>query len=833
MCAVCAVSVSTIFINLSILPMPLYSHNAPNCQVSDQEETPVKEYVEVINVEVIVRALRSGQPAAGLPQAVFTLYENGEKQKITSFMEVRRKIGLTGKTEQAVEAPQMGQAVKPVEQTEPTPKRLFFIYTWIAEPGSRCPEALDYFFRQIYRDGDYALIIVKDQAFKITRTDEIAKILPQIKNKIEENARQVKIESDQMREKADLLLRTFETKFKGYERLSQMNQKEAQGNMRILVERLTTEYRALWDEYKYKYVYLNTEKLKAIAASLKSVNLQKWGLIFYQRETFPQFNPESNFIERNESFDNLMELRTMFESLTREMKAPSFSMVQLEGIRQAFIEANATFHLLLFEKRASGQPGRYISDDYIHSDWQNAFKGISEATGGEVINSDKLQESLQQAVEKEDIYYRLTYAPKLSSVNNLRRIEVKAAEKSLDLLYNREVLLQKTNEITIDNISFTYPTLEFTLGHYQQLFDGRQLYGDIEFTLTAIDSAGKKISIKKNFEPGEEEITYALKLNFPSGGKYTLIIEALDRQTGKTALYSEEVKAAEVSPTGFDDHVLITEVQEKDPAVDMYGKNKLKALLAAAAGYCEKLQNATYYFTCQETIVETTFAQQKQVSSDTYVYDYQIIMEDNGKIKEKRAVIENSAYKDDDPKHKGKAANQEVRDLVITKFYSRYPFLMPVTLVARENQPYFRYRLLAEEQLSGRQTFKINVEPRQNNLGNINHGVVWLDAVDGSVIKIQLDPRSINGIERLQETAGRKGAKLKVTDTHWYELKKGSVRFPNRTEIYEAYLVPPAAGPVNPATATMEASEETRTLFNYTNYRFFKVNVNVVDTQHD
>lgn len=841
---VCAVwALYVVFVGL---PPRLNAQNLPNPRDPGQEENPVKEYVEVINVEVVVRALRGGQPAAGLPQSVFTLYENEKKQTITSFMEVRRKIGITAKSAGAGGMPEPAPLTEPAEPAEPValaeppPKRLFFIYTWISEPGSLCPEALDDFFQQIYREGDYALIIVKDQAFKITRADEIPTNLPQIKNKIEENARQTKKESDQMREKADALLRDFEVQFKTLERQSPGNQKMLEESKRVLVDRLTTGYRALWDEYKYKNVYLNTEKLKAIASSLKTVNLQKWGLVFYQRETFPQFNPESIFIERNESFDNLMELRTLFETLSREMKTPSFSVVQLEGVRQAFIDANATFHLLLFEKHTTGQPGRYITDDYIHSDWQIAFKSISEATGGGVIDSDKLRESLRQTVEKEDIYYRLTYAPKITADNNAREIEVKAAEKSLHLLYNREVILQKANEITIDNFSFTYPILEFTLDHYQQLFDGRQLYGDIEFTLTAIDPGGKKLSIKKTFEPAEEEITYALKLNFPHAGKYTLIVEALDRQTGKTALYSEEIKAPDVlstpsaagfSKTGFDDSVLITEVHEKDPAIDIYGKNKLKALLAIAADYCEKLKNATYYFTCREKITESTFVRQQEVRSDAYVYDYQIIMEDNGKINEKRSVIENTAYKDGDPKIKGKAEISEVRDLVITKFYSKYPFLMPVTLLSRENQKYFRYRLLAEEQVGGRQTFKINVEPRQNNLGSINHGVVWVDAADGSVIKIELNPRAINGIERLRETAGRKGTKLKVTDTHWYEIKKGGVRFPNRTEIHEAYLAPPASGLVIPGP--LAALEETRTVFSYSSYRFFKVNVNVVDTQHN
>ena len=57
------------------------------------QKSETREYVEVVNVSLVVRALKKGQPVAGLQQKDFTLYENGKPRTLTSFQEIRRKVG--------------------------------------------------------------------------------------------------------------------------------------------------------------------------------------------------------------------------------------------------------------------------------------------------------------------------------------------------------------------------------------------------------------------------------------------------------------------------------------------------------------------------------------------------------------------------------------------------------------------------------------------------------------------------------------------------------------------------------------------------------------------
>ena len=57
-----------------------------------QEEEPLRETVEVVNVEVPVRVYYKGQPVPNLTRSDFKLYENRKLQDIKGFICKRKKI---------------------------------------------------------------------------------------------------------------------------------------------------------------------------------------------------------------------------------------------------------------------------------------------------------------------------------------------------------------------------------------------------------------------------------------------------------------------------------------------------------------------------------------------------------------------------------------------------------------------------------------------------------------------------------------------------------------------------------------------------------------------
>lgn len=771
-----------------------------------QENQQVQEFVEVVNVEVIVRALRKGKPVSGLNESDFTLFENGNRQKITSFMEVKRKIGA-------------GQETVIDEPKKPGKRRVFFLYFRIAEPSPQYHDALDYFFQHVYKDGDYVLIIIDNFAFKITRHHQLTETVQNVKAKLDEVARRAKSEKDMVLRELEELFRNFQTDLRQNE---MRNQPQT-----TLVDRLISQYRSAWEQYKIKYTNVNVENIKALAASLKDVELEKWGLVFYQHDTFPRFNPESIFVEAEDSFKYVLQIRKAFTAFDREMQLPVGSLDFLKEVQQAFIDANATFHLLLSSTRSAGKlESVYLKTSRIYSDWKETFRNISTSTGGETIDGKILKDSLGLAINKEDIYYRLTFAPQ-SYDNTTRKINVKLNKKGHKLYYNQRLLLQRSESIKLSDFSFQLPTLKFILDRYRMFFDGTRPTGDIEVRLTAVDSNGEMSTFKRDLAPDKGRVLVSLKLDFPVGGDYTMVVEALDKQTGESAVHSRRINIPKALKPEDLEGILVTSVHKKKPGIDGR-KSKLTSILDKSADYCEKLKKTTFYFTCREEITDRLTRKGKTERDKLFSYDYQIIMHENGKMDERRGLIGTGSRGKIKKKQREKEKREnEARSLLITNFFSRYSFLLPITLLSRENRRQYDFQLLSKEKIEDIETYKISVDPKKKGTGVLNHGVVWLDVEDGSVVRIELNPRSLRGIDRLQARAGRKETRLKLTDMHWYDVIKKGIRFPSRTEISRMFLAKETEDPES------IGSEHALTVFSYKNYRFFNVNVAVVESGLD
>jgi hypothetical protein len=243
------------------------------------------------------------------------------------------------------------------------------------------------------------------------------------------------------------------------------------------------------------------------------------------------------------------------------------------------------------------------------------------------------------------------------------------------------------------------------------------------------------------------------------------------------------------------------------------------------------LRKATFYFTCTEEVIDTHWYRGDLVREDFYRYNYQITKEENGKMNENRQLKpESAAFLAKKKKEIGKAKDQEI---ILTNFFSSYPYLMPISMLAEENQSKYRYRLLDRKTSARRTLYKVSVEPKEEGvmIKDTNYGVVWIDGEDGSVYKIELDPNSLGGLKQLTILARQKRHRLKVSDVHWYEVKRKGIRFPSRTEINCSFLdwdqVKKMWNRLRSA-----ALEQVGTVFEYNKYKFFNVNVDVVETEH-
>lgn len=810
---------------LAALPVELTAQQQGSKQAVKKDEktaSAFQEFVEVLNVEVILRAMRKGELVSGLNASDFTLFENGQPVTITSFQEVKRKVGVHGGT--------LGgelQQDKANADAEPKRKRLFFFYFWVNEPELKIPGTLDFFFKNVYREGDYVLMMVRDRVHKITRPQQVAETLAAVKLDISNTARNIKLRKDRLVNYLEEMFRDFNEQFHDNERQSDDRAQE------VLISRTVAKYIAAWNQYRHEYILFNNRVLKAIAASLKTVDMEKWGLVFYQHDTFPILNMESLYPQREDSYVHIYDLRREIRKYDGEMRRADRAPQFLRELQQEFIEANTTMHLLLSPGRTQGNMASiYMKHSYVHSDWQEAFRNISEATGGEIIDSGEFHKSLNQALEKEDIYYRLTYAPPKSSELQ-RKIRIKAKDKKLDLEYHQKIRLPNLGEIAIEHFSYQHPELAFTLKNYRQFFDGRKLYGDIGIKITGVDSKGEITSFFRDFEPAVQEMAVTMKINFPVGGKYSLILEAFDRQTGQSSVFSQKV---EIPRQAGEPAVPVLVESMPGLADGATGGAQLDQLLDKAALYCDKLKKASFYFICNEEVTDSYYLKGEQVKEDRYYYDYQILMENEG-MREKRdlrttELQDDGQRKNKKRKRKHKKNTAPAPRFDTTNFYSKYPFLLPISMLAKKNQHKYQYSLLNQEKLQGRKTWKIAVESANDKKQKANCGLVWLDEEDGSVHKIQLHPHAMTGIEQLKLSARRKGAQLKVEDIHWFEITRKGIRFPSRTEITAGYFLPASAEikieDVSKSPSVPDFSEKLSTVFSYNSYRFFNVNIDVI-----
>ncbi len=774
-----------------------------------EKEGPEQKFVEVVNVEVTVRAQKKGKPVKGLKATDFKLLEDGEVREITSFGEMSRTIGTDSISIAG-------------DESAPTKRRLFLLLFWLSELSPECDSALDYFFQNVYSSGDYVLMVAGKEIFKITSKEDVGKVLVEARQRMAQIASAEQAMYRQVQNAAEEAFRNFEREFFKMESTQPLMRRNHDGSRRRgLVDQLVGQYRALWNNYNLRRNRLDSEKLIKLAESLKPLNFEKWGLVFYHHDTFPIFNKDGVYVSQRSSSQDLRTLETAFDRLKAEMNSRDSSADTIKRIRDAFIDANATFHTFLLKTKELGMSkSQFLKEDHIHTAWKETFTEITRATGGKVTDTNQLEQVLPQTLESEDIFYRMTYKPKPSEKME-RTIRMEVKKRGVKLLYNPAIVLKKANEILIENVEFTFPQLKFNLRNYQQLFDGRQLSGDVRVKVTAVDEKGEMLTFNRKFDPTEEILTASFKVNFPHGGKYSLIVEAGDNQTGRKALYSQKV---DVPKTGADLPVLITPELKKGKVKNR--ESKLESLLKIAAKYCHRLEKTTFYFTCKESIEDLYILKGEKVKDDKYLHNYQIIMESDGQMYEQRSLPGARTNLKKKKKKRRKKVGEDY--FLLTNFFSKYPYLMPVSLLKKENQRRFDYQLLQQEKVGKVNAYKISVEPKnKKNAGAINHGIVWVSPKDGSILKIQLSPYAVRGIKTLQKIARKKGARIKVNDIHWYEAMRNGVRFPSRTEISEVSV------PLTEAEAqAMPELEHLKTVFGYKDYRFFSVNTDVVDSGH-
>ena len=299
-------------------------------------------------------------------------------------------------------------------------------------------------------------------------------------------------------------------------------------------------------------------------------------------------------------------------------------------------------------------------------------------------------------------------------------------------------------------------------------------------------------------------------------------------EDGKVARITKEQKPAAQEKT-------LSEVPEYQKEIDKY--------LEGAAQYCKKLKQAAFHCWCKERVIETlskinlssgynvsdisshdnranTQNIMRRNASSTrnnfwkkvikYEFDYQLISK-GGEIKEQRKLLSKSSPE-------LKIRNDRVNWVIYT-FLMEMAIFGPVTLLSKEQQEKLKFELVRFEKHKGRRFAVIKAVPKTIEDVSFIYGEVWIDTEDYSVLKLRLDPRSIQGYEKLTGNAKRLKTRLFLDCVLDYDTIHRGIRFPTQVIISEKYK----GGPVLNRVIGGKTWERTNKTIAYKDYRFFDV----------
>ena len=734
-----------------------------------------QEYVQVVNVEMILRVLKDGAPVGGLKKNDFTLFEDGEKCEINGFFEIHRRIAHAGVSQKQLPQP-----------------RLYLLFFWVSNPAADVEGVLKKFFSTIYREGDRVILATPLKTFELPSPQTAAETTAAFLEQWRQEAKNGVLKRIQFHNELNLIFEDF-IKFK---------------NLNSFISQYSMEIKG----YQYRELLSDTTAFEAMARSLLPIKNDKFALVFFQHDSLPLLDVakvSDQCLVNGFSNETITVVEDQINEIERQAKLFFTTRRFSEKLKSLFIQANTQFHLLFLSPDRSDVHANASSmlpltkSEEIYSNWDQVLREISKNTGGLTLDGDRMVKALEQVTAFEDIYYHITYVPR-GQGEKKRKIDVRVNQPGMKVIYGRLLEMKELPLVKIAEISANSQLIRVGVVDFYPVSKEGVPTGLVNIYVTGRQTDNEPSRLLLS-QASETTGTIDLPFAFLKPGSWDLEVRVVDQITGQQDVKKARVEIAAAIPALEPDTV-------PDPA--------LMALLAKGAAYAEKLKETAFSFFCQEDVTQEVFAIDERYrgrSSRTYwKYDYQIIGGDE-KITENRMLLE---------KNRKKLQQEKAR--LETVYRSFYSFYMPVTVLAGEKQQLYQYRLLGKK----KKIWHIAAVRRDASLP-IPWGEIWISEEDGAVLKIQIEQTSIVGFEKLAEKLKKQGLVPAVTTIHEYDIEKNQIRFPSKTIFIERYNsdFAPIKTWGQQQTVLMgrghSTFENSRTYFEYKDYRFFYVTASV------
>jgi len=295
-------------------------------------------------------------------------------------------------------------------------------------------------------------------------------------------------------------------------------------------------------------------------------------------------------------------------------------------------------------------------------------------------------------------------------------------------------------------------------------------------------------------------------------------------------------------------HAFLPAEPEAEPEIrplsdDFVFNEAMPQILRGAADYCDRLKEAALHYVCEEKVVETfdllaggddvsdiSFYEDRASTQDMldrnrrhrrlevkkvnkFTFDYQLIL-NRGRIEETRKLLSDS-------EKKGRHTMLADR---VQSFLAARPVFAPLTLLERSRQRRYEFHFIEYDTLRGRRFAVVEALPRQGADAQFVYGKIWIDTVDFSVARIEVNPVSIGRYSQLLHLARLMQARLFLSLEIEFDMNHRGIRFPTRILLSERYK----GGPVILRARGQKGWERNQTEYSYKKYRFFTVDAEVL-----
>ena len=179
-----------------------------------------------------------------------------------------------------------------------------------------------------------------------------------------------------------------------------------------------------------------------------------------------------------------------------------------------------------------------------------------------------------------------------------------------------------------------------------------------------------------------------------------------------------------------------------------------------------------------------------------------------GAIEERRVLL----------RENDKPLRLENAALKTQRFRYKYIVFGALGLFGADEQSHYRYRVEREETLWGRPTIVVHAVPVTAADSLYVWGKAWLDAADGSILKIEWAEESLENYGDIQAFAAGLKAKPDLKFSTEFRFFKNGIRFPSQFTMNEGYRE-------ESPSSNLRRFEKSELAVVWRDYKFFTVEV--------